>query len=95
MLTDRCGLLQPAPVLQQPQPLRRPPTTPNEVAHAVHAKVVQMTQLAAAPIPDMHRVQGMLHHDATEVLYCGSHQISHAMVVMSRNAFTRIATFVQ
>ncbi|DBA98522.1 TPA: hypothetical protein ACH3X3_012359 [Trebouxia sp. C0006] len=25
-----------------------------------------MTQLAAAPIPDMHKIQGMLHHDATE-----------------------------
>lgn len=45
-----------------------------------------MTQLAAAPIPDMHKIQGMLQHDATEVLCCGSHQSSHAM---SRNAFLK------
>ncbi len=74
MLTDWCVLLQPAPILQQPQPLRRPPTTPNEVAHHVHGKVVQKAQLAAAPIPDMHRIQGMLHHDATEVLCCDNHK---------------------
>ncbi|KAL0043173.1 hypothetical protein WJX82_005972 [Trebouxia sp. C0006] len=29
---------RPAPILQQPQPLRRPPTTPNEVAHSVHRR---------------------------------------------------------
>ncbi|KAL0018798.1 hypothetical protein WJX79_004094 [Trebouxia sp. C0005] len=57
---------RPAPILQQPRPLRRPPTTPNEVAHSVHGKVVQMTQLAAAPMHDMHKFQAMLHHDATE-----------------------------
>ncbi len=91
-LTD-CTLLQPAPILQQPQPLRRPPTTPNEVAHAVHGKVVQMTQLAAAPMHDMHRIQALLHHDATEVLCCGSYH--HAMIVMSRNAFLKIVAFVQ
>ncbi|KAL0044212.1 hypothetical protein WJX82_004623 [Trebouxia sp. C0006] len=67
-LNDEVGATQhrPAPILQQPQPLRRPPTTPNEVTHSVHRKVVQMTHLAAAPIPDMHKIQGMLHHDATE-----------------------------
>lgn len=95
MLTHWCALLQPAPILQQPRPLRRPPTTPNEVAHSVHGKVVQMTQLAAAPMHDMHKFQAMLHHDATEVLCCGSHQSSHAMIVMSRNPFLRIAAFVQ
>ena len=95
MLTDWCVLLQPAPILQQPQPLRRPPTTPNEVAHAVHGKVVQMTQLAAAPMHDMHRIQVLLHHDATEVLCCFSHQSNHAMIVMSRNAFLITAAFVQ
>lgn len=54
-----------------------------------------MTQLAAAPIPDMHKIQGMLHHDATEVLCCASHQSSHAMIIMRFNAFPKIAAFVQ
>ncbi|KAL0031624.1 hypothetical protein WJX77_010248 [Trebouxia sp. C0004] len=57
---------RPAPILQQPRPLRRPPTTPNEVAHSVHGKVVQKTQLAAAPMHDMHKIQAMLQHDITE-----------------------------
>ncbi len=54
-----------------------------------------MTQLAAAPMHDMQKLQAMLQHDTTEVLCCGSRQISHALIVMSRNAFLRIAAFVQ
>ncbi len=56
---------------------------------------MQKTQLAAAPIPDMHRIEAMLQHDATEVLCCVRHQSSHTVIIMSRNAFLRLAAFVQ
>jgi hypothetical protein len=50
-----------------------------------------MTQLAAAPMYDVHKIQAMLQHDVTEVLCCGTHHSSHAVIVMSRDAVLRIA----
>ena len=61
---------QPAPMLEQPLPLRRPPSSPFEVAQSVHGKVLQMTNLAAAPMHDMAKIQTMLHDDAAQVRCC-------------------------
>ena len=57
-------------MLQQPPPLRRPPSSPLEVAQSVHGKVLQMTELAAAPVYDIAKIQTMLRDDAAEVRCC-------------------------
>lgn len=58
---------RPEPVLQQPTPLRPPPSIPREIACSVHDKVVDMSLMAGAPINDYSKVNTMLYHDANEV----------------------------